>query len=378
MKKDIVITSFFVCTLAIFCVSCPDDYPESPYPEEDRLSSWDHINQIIKRPGNWQRLVVDKELFQLGESAFSHVLSYNRDISIYNGSYGTFPAIDGSTVLLPLAAEFAWQFLDLSDDNTKEFFQFSTTHNAYLRLIGTLPDNNTNSRLIYYSTQNKRAHHHYYEKQPDIILATSPSVGELSIAANRGIALTIEPICYDSFVFITHKDNPVDNLTVGQIIEIYSGLIRNWNEVGGANEEIIAFQRRSGSGSQTAMEEMVMTGVKMMSAPTGWYVEAMGQLVEFVAEFQNAPNSIGYTFKYYVDRLYINQNIKILKVNGIEPNDNNVRNNTYPFVAPYNGVIRSSDADNVGGKFLNWLLTEEGQRVIANSGYVPLMDISRN
>jgi phosphate transport system substrate-binding protein len=121
------------------------------------------------------------------------------------------------------------------------------------------------------------------------------------------------------------------------------------------------------------MEEMVMDGIKMMDAPIGWYAPAMGPLIEFVAEYKNESKSIGYTFKYYVDRLYINPNIKILKINGIEPNNDNVWNKTYPFIAPYNGVIRSNDSSNTGGRFLDWTLSEEGQRSIAQAGYVPVM-----
>jgi len=120
------------------------------------------------------------------------------------------------------------------------------------------------------------------------------------------------------------------------------------------------------------MEEMVMNGIQMMDPLIDRFATGMGQLIERIAEYKNAPDGIGYTFKYYVDRLYINQNIKILSVDGVEPIDDNVRSNTYPFTAPYNAVIRSTDADNVGGKFLNWLLSNEGQSVIAQAGYVTL------
>ena len=372
-----------ICVIAILCVSCPNspartDRPDpgpSPWDEEDRISSWDSINQLLSRPANWQRIVRDRALFQLGEPTLSNVQTFETIVrSDYNGSYGTFPAIDGSTVLLPLAAEIGWQFLDLSNDNTKSFFNFSTTHIAYLNLIGTTDYNNIHAYLTseYQDSGKIDIDTYIFNRQPDIILATSPSAAELEIAANRGVTLTIKPVCYDSFVFITHVDNPVDNLTVEQIRGIYSGRIRNWSEVGGEDEEIVAFQRNPGSGSQTAMIEIVMDGIKMMDAPAGWRPVGMGILIDFIAEYQNRPNSIGYTFKYYIDRLYKNPNIKILKVNGVEPSDNNVRNSSYPFTAPYNGVIRNADANSTGGRFLDWLLSAEGQRVIAQAGYVPL------
>jgi phosphate transport system substrate-binding protein len=385
MKKFAVILAAIGLAAGVFCVSCPP--PEnrgiSPY-DEDRLST-DSINQLIVRPANWERIVQNPAPFQLSnEYTFTHNSTVNFGSSsgntkyifaVNNRSYGTFPAIDGSTVLLPLAAEFSWQYLDLSDNQSLSFFTFSTTHNAFLKLIGAAANNNTSGTFDEFISQNGDTYNYNtynFSRQPDIIFITSPSEAELEIAKSRGITLTIEPVCYDSFVFITHKENPVDTLTVEQIRDIYSGKITNWDAVGGDDEDIIAFQRGPGSGSQTAMEEMVMDGVKMMNAPSGWYANAMGPLVNFVAEYKNDSKSIGYTFKYYVDRLYIDPNIKILKVNGIEPNDDNVWKKTYPFVAPYNGVIRSSDSSNTGGKFLDWTLSSEGQRSIAQAGYVPV------
>ena len=338
----------------------PDPYPDpSPYPDPDILN--DNINQKIERSADWVRIVQDRELFQL-------------DVPCTTNSFGTFPAIDGSTVLIPLAAEFGWQFLDLSNDNTKTFFRFSTTHEAYLNLILT---------KYYYQyscstwTCGIMGHgYHHLWKQPDIILVTPPSADELDTAYSNSVELIVKPICYDSFVFITHVNNPVDSLSVEQVQKIYSGEITNWSQVGGNNDKIVAFQREAGSGSQTAMEEFVMMGLEMMEAPMGWTIGGMGYLIDkFTAEYQNAPQSIGYTYKYYVNRLYKSPDIKVIKINGIEPNDANVRNSLYPFIVPYNGVIRSSDVTNVGGKFLDWMLSEDGQRCITQAGYVSLLSM---
>jgi phosphate transport system substrate-binding protein len=389
MKKFAVVLAAICLVAGVFCVSCPppENPGESPYPEEDRLSK-DSINQLIVKADDWTQVVQNTGAFQLSNdytfthnvttTLGSHSGNTTHIFAVNNRSYGTFPAIDGSTVLLPLAVEFCWQYFDLGDDlfgndQSVNFFNFSTTHNAFLKLIGAASNNNTSGSFDELLSRNGNTfnyNRYNFSQRPDIIFITSPSEAELGLAESKGIALTIKPVCYDSFVFITHKENPVDTLTVEQIRDIYSGKITNWNEVGGGDEDIIAFQRGPGSGSQTAMEEMVMDGTKMMNAPTGWYANAMGPLVSFVAEYQNDSKSIGYTFKYYVDRLYIDPNIKILKVNGIEANDDNVREKTYPFVAPYNGVIRSNDSSNTGGKVLDWMLSPEGQRSIAQAGYV--------
>ena len=69
---------------------------------------------------------------------------------------------------------------------------------------------------------------------------------------------------------------------------------------------------------------------------------------------------------------YKSDKIKVIKVNGIEPSAANIRNLSYPFTTNYFGVIRSADKDQVGGKFLDWVLSDEGQRCVAQAGYCAL------
>jgi len=145
--------------------------------------------------------------------------------------------------------------------------------------------------------------------------------------------------------------------------------------VGGSNLNIVAYQREPNSGSQTAMEDWVMKGIPMTKPPIAKLAMGMGMLVEAVAGYENSAMSLGYTYKYYVDRLYKSPDIKILKVNGIMPSDENVRNNSYAFIAPYNAVIRSTDVNELGGRFLNWMLSDEGQACIVQAGYVSIRNI---
>ena len=135
---------------------------------------------------------------------------------------------------------------------------------------------------------------------------------------------------------------------------------------------IASYQREPNSGSQTAMEEWVMKGITMTKPLTVEVASSMGMLIDAVAGYENSVMSLGYTCKYYVNRLYKSPDIKILKVNGIMPSDNNVRNKSYAFVAPYNAVIRSTDVEEVGGRFLNWMLSDEGQACIKQAGYVSI------
>ena len=373
--------SFILCGCALLLAACSKEPEPDPIPPggPDPLVN---INQFVVKGPDWKQIVKDKTQFVLGEADSEPYETYKWEYGgptyiRYKQSYGTFPAIDGSTVLIPMAAEFVWQFTNLSDtqnefiSETIGFLSFSTTPGAYDKIINGGTTNGVVSKRI----AQFEVEEYHFNKRPDIVLATYPSTDELNMASSAKIELIIEPVCYDSFVFITHKDNPVESLTVEQIQKIYSGKITNWKEVGGKNLKIVAYQREPNSGSQTAMEEWVMKGIPMTKPLTVEIAMGMGMLIELVAGYENSAMSLGYTYKYYVDRLYKSPDIKILKVDGIMPSDENVRNNSYAFIAPYNAVIRSTDVDEVGGRFLNWMLSDEGQSCIAQAGYVSIKDL---
>jgi len=210
------------------------------------------------------------------------------------------------------------------------------------------------------------------ERPVELFLGTAPSPEELAMAHEYGVTPVVKPICWDAFVFITHVDNPVETLTMDQLRGIFSGEITNWKQLGGRDEAIQAFQREPGSGSQTGMEDHVMGGIPMAGPQTVLIVEGMSGLVERVAEYRNGKASIGYTYRYYIDRLYKNDKIKTIAVEGVAPTDENIRSGSYPLSVNYVGVIRQGEEDGPGGLFLDWILSAEGQACVAQAGYIPL------
>lgn len=324
----------------------------------DATGSWSAINQEVVRNNDWKQFVSDSP-FSVN---FTDEMQDDYTYLCYSDYY---PVIDGSTVCVPLAVEFARQHLNMDDETANSFVNFSTTHEAYLNLINKTSD------------QWFRMNDKFYRlvasgEGTDIFLGTQPSREEIELASEQGVELVKKAVCYDAFVFITHKDNPVDSLTVEQIQQIYSGEIDNWKEVGGSNKRIKAYQREANSGSQTAMEQLVMQGIPMSDPIRVPIVVGMGELIDAVAEYENNTASIGYTYKYYIDTLYKNDNIKMISVDGIEPTDENIRSGKYPFSTSYYGVIRHGDEDKTGGKFLDWILSDEGQKCVRQAGYIPL------
>ena len=354
------IASFLAAVMLLLSIGCGEDPVIDQSGEPDKLGSWRHINQEMPRADNWQKIVTDSE-FRIGEKT-----SKFGNWWVFDVGFGTYPSIDGSTVVVPMVAEFARQHLDFTDNEANSFSRLSQTHAAYLNLINRAPN------LMRGSVSRSENHYYFDETQPvDIIIVTEPSEDELYLAAQAGVVLIQKPVCYDAFVFITHKDNPLDSLTVQQVRDIYSGRITNWREVGGKDEPISAYQREENSGSQTAMLSLVMQGTPMLPPEMVEIVTGMGMLVDTVAEYRNDSASIGYTYKFYIDALYKNENIKILRIDDISPEDENLRTGAYPFSTCYYGVIRGGEEELTGGRFLDWMLSEEGQRCIVQAGYVP-------
>jgi len=345
-----------------------------PTGEPDRLGSYSQINQVIARGPDWKQIVKNSS-FQLGTPYVAgNWLENGKPVDFYGCDFGTYPRIDGSTVAVPMAMEFARQHLGFSDENAYSFVFFHTTHEAYLNLIlKQIPYAGEIGPGVFQTANNKPIDRLLMnnEHPVDLIIATEPSAEELATAAANQVKLVVKPVCYDAFVFITHKDNPVDSLTLDQIRGIYSGTITNWKELGGVDAPIVAYQREENSGSQTGMLNLVMGDVPMLPPETVQIAWGMGELVDAVAEYKNNTVSIGYTYKYYIDTLYKNENIKILKIDGMSPDEISLRKGTYPLTTNYYGVIRGGDEAKVGGLFLNWMLSVEGQECIRQAGYVP-------
>ena len=124
----------------------------------------------------------------------------------------------------------------------------------------------------------------------DMIFMLQPSEKQLQQAKDKNIELVITPIGYEAFVFFVSTVNPVDELSLAQIRDIYSKKTTRWNQVGGKHEQILPFQRPEGSGSQTAMLR-VMGDVPMAPPQIAEFRLGMGNST-IVFEY-TADNSIG-------------------------------------------------------------------------------------
>ena len=259
---------------------------------------------------------------------------------------GDYPKLDGATAAYPVYAAMAQALYKGLDKNTIEnYVKCTKTDEAYERLT---------------------------KGEIDIFFGAQPSAQQISAAQANGVEFVLTPIAKEAFVFFVSKDNPVDDLTIGEIQDIYQRSIVNWRVLGGNNERILPFQRPENSGSQTIMLAMVM---KEKTLPTPlWeeYATGMGGMISQVAQYRNYSSAIGYSFRFYATGMNPNENIKLLAIDGVEPSIENIRNGVYPFTIDVYIVTTGAVSEN-SEKLIQWVLSEQGQSLIETCGYVSYM-----
>ena len=261
-----------------------------------------------------------------------------------------FPRMDGSTSMVPLGEAVASVLLGESRDAVTDLVQFNRTTQSFRNLMNG---------------------------ECDILIVGEPNAAVYDEMEEQGFQADIETIATDALVFVVNADNPVDNLTTEQVRKIYSGEITNWSEVGGKDAPIEAFQRNENAGSQALMLKLVMKDTPLMDAPEDYIVTSMGGLMEAVKSYDNSANALGYSVYYYANDMQMAQGLKILSIDGVAPSAETIRSGEYPHRnACYCVVPADAAADAPNRVLYEWLMTEEGQRLVAAEGYVSTLEVN--
>lgn len=242
------------------------------------------------------------------------------------------PVIDGATALYPVYSSFVEA---LYPEETVKYNDNDFLEDSSIQKTGTT-----------------KAYEKVINGDVDIIFCAKPSQKQLEYAESKNVELEFVPIGREAFVFIVNSNNPVSNITINELKDIYAGKITNWKKIGGENRHIIPVQRAEGSGSQTAMLKF-MNDEKMKKN----YNVFIGQ-------------KIGYSFRYYVEGIVNDGNIKMLSLNGIYPSKENIKNESYPIVDTFCMVYRKDNKNENIEKIKEFVLSDKGQKIIEDTGYV--------
>lgn len=168
-------------------------------------------------------------------------------------------------------------------------------------------------------------------------------------------------IAVDGIGVVVNKNNPVKNLTLEQIKDIFTGKITNWSEVGGEDKEIVVVSREEGSGTRTAFQEILnySTEDTVKNAIVNNSTGATKVMVE------ENDNAIGYMSIGYID-----DSIASVNVDGVEATADNVKSGEYKIQRPFLLVYKEGALSEEGQEFIDFILSDRGQAIVAEENLV--------
>ncbi len=171
-------------------------------------------------------------------------------------------------------------------------------------------------------------------------------------------------IAYDGIAIITNKNNQIKNITIDEIKGIYTGKITNWNQIeGGKDAPIVVVSREEGSGTRDAFQEIV--GYKSEDLVSNAMIaNATGAVKETVAGNENAIGFVSFE--------YLDDKVNIVNVENVEPKAELVQSGEYKISRPFIVVTKKDSISEEGQKFIDFILSEEGQTMVKDNKAIPV------
>ena len=177
----------------------------------------------------------------------------------------------------------------------------------------------------------------------------------------KAAGLTETVLAYDGIAVIVNPANEVDDLTIAQIADIYTGKITNWSEVGGADAEIVLIGREAGSGTRGGFEEIVEVKDACQ------YRQELSSTGDVITAVSQNPGAIG-----YASLASVKDTVKAVTVDGVTPSEETVKDGAYaiqrPFVLATKTDAKLSDAAQA---FFDYVTSTDANEIIAAAGVVP-------
>jgi phosphate transport system substrate-binding protein len=183
---------------------------------------------------------------------------------------------------------------------------------------------------------------------------------EIKQAREKGVNPVETVIALDGIAVIVHKDNQVNEISIADLKKIYTGKMTNWKDLGGKGN-IVAISRDVASGTYEVFNEKVLSGAKLTEGAL-----MLASNLEIVRAVEQTPNAIG-----YVGIGYISDKVKVLKVNGITPSEESVKNGIYPLARSLY-MYTNGAPKGLAKSFIDFILSTEGQKIVSDNGFVPV------
>ena len=171
-----------------------------------------------------------------------------------------------------------------------------------------------------------------------------------------------ETLCLDGIAIIVNPENPVEDLSIEQIAQMYTGEITNWSEVGGNDEEIVLIGREAGSGTRDGFESI--TGTEDACQ----YRQELTSTGDVITTVSQNPSAIG-----YASLASISDSVKAITVEGVEATEDTVRDGSYKIQRPF--VLVTKDGEELSPQaqaFYDYAMSSDVADLIAQAGAVAI------
>ena len=167
-------------------------------------------------------------------------------------------------------------------------------------------------------------------------------------------------LAYDGIAIIVHPDNPVSDLTIEQIAQLYTGEITNWKDVGGNDAEVVLIGREAASGTRDGFESITGTKEKCQ------YRQELTSTGDVITAVSQNPDAIG-----YASLASIKDSVKALNVDGVTPSEATVKDGSYKVQRPFVLVTAEGKAlTPVAQAFFDYATSSDAAAIIAKAGAV--------
>jgi len=179
--------------------------------------------------------------------------------------------------------------------------------------------------------------------------------------AEKEAGLTETVLAYDGIAVIVNPANPVEDLSLEQIADIYTGKITNWSEVGGNDSQIVLIGREAGSGTRSGFEEIV--GV----VDACQYRQELSSTGDVITTVAQNPDAIG-----YASLASVKDTVKALKVAGVTPTEATVKDGTYTIQRPFVLATKTGEQlSDAAQAFFDYVTSADAGEIITAAGAVP-------
>lgn len=184
---------------------------------------------------------------------------------------------------------------------------------------------------------------------------------EIEQAAERGIEVVEIVIAKDALSCVVHPSIPLEEISIDMLQQIYTGQITNWSKLTGTDQQLVVVSRDTASGTFEVWNEYILQGEEL--APEVLRLPSNQAILNEVA---NNPNAIG-----YIGLGYVSGSVKPLIIDGVEPTVENALSGTYP-ISRSLYFYAAGEPEGEIKDFVDFTLSEAGQQIVAEEGFVPV------